>query len=55
MHKLLLLSNLIATIVIPIVTARDGNPRRGLAKALLLTFLADLLYVFVVRYLFFRI
>jgi hypothetical protein len=52
---LLLLSNLIATVVIPIVMARDVNARRGLTKALLFTFVADVLFVFVVRYIYFRI
>jgi hypothetical protein len=52
MYKLVLISFLIATLVIPLSAARDKNHRRGLKKALVLliafaiVYLAALLWLF---------
>jgi len=48
--KLLLLSVVMAMIAVPILTSRDTNPQRGLKKTLLLIVAFNLLYLFLVRY-----
>jgi hypothetical protein len=48
--KLLLLSVVIAMVALPILTARDANATRGLKKTLVLVIAFNLLYLFLVRY-----
>jgi hypothetical protein len=55
MKKLLLLSVIIATIVIPARAARMKNPRQGLKKALLQMVVFDLVYVFLVLFVWHRL
>jgi len=43
--SLLLISVLLASLAIPIVSARDQNPRRGLKRMVLLLLAFNLLYV----------
>jgi hypothetical protein len=52
MHKLLLLSMVIATIVIPIIAARDPNPRRGLKKALFAIVVFAVVYLFALLFIY---
>ncbi len=53
--KLLLLSVIIVMIVLPITMARDTNAVRGLKKTLLLVIAFNLLYLFLVRYVYPRL
>ena len=39
-------------IALPILAARDANPRRALRKTLLLIFVFNMLYLFAVRFLY---
>ena len=52
MAKALLLSVVIMMIAIPVWTARDPNPRRGLKRAVVLTFVFNLFYLFAVRFIY---
>ncbi len=45
MRKLLLLSVVVATIVVPLLAARSASPRRGLRIALIAFALFNVLYV----------
>jgi hypothetical protein len=55
MHKLLLLSILVATIAIPVRAARSTNPVRGLKKAVLQMFAFECFYLVAVVYLYPRL
>ncbi len=46
MAKLILLSNIIAAMWLPIRTARDPNPRRGLRRAVQYIVVYNIFYVF---------
>lgn len=46
MQKLVLLQVLLATVIVPAITARDPNPVRALKRTLLLSFLFILWYGF---------
>jgi hypothetical protein len=50
MQKFLLLSILLATVVVPMLTARDTSPRRGLRRTLLLMVLFNAVYLFSIVY-----
>ncbi len=50
MKKLILLSVIIAAVVIPVRNARMKNSREGLKKTLIQTALFNLLYLFLVVY-----
>jgi hypothetical protein len=50
--KLLLVSVIVAMITVPILAARDANPRRALQKTLLLIFVFNMLYLLAVRFLY---
>jgi hypothetical protein len=52
MAKLLLLSVLIMMIAIPVLSARDRSARRGLQKAIILTILFNLFYLFALRFIY---
>ena len=54
-QKLLLISVIIASLAIPLWTARDANPRRGLAKAVIVTAAFNLLYLLAVKYLYWHL
>jgi len=54
-QKLLLISVIIASLAIPLWTARDANPRRGLTKAVVVTAAFDLLYLLAIKYLYWRV
>jgi len=43
--KLILVSIILATVVIPAIGARDASPRRGLARALIALVVFDVLYL----------
>jgi hypothetical protein len=51
MAKLLMLSVLVATVVMPSLAARDPSPLRGLARLILATFAFSVLYWAIVMYL----
>lgn len=51
-QKLLLISIIIASVAIPVWTARDANPRRGLRRAVVVTAAFNLLYLLAVKYLY---
>jgi hypothetical protein len=51
MAKLLMLSVLVATVVMPSLAARDPSPWRGLARLILATFAFSVLYWAIVMYL----
>ncbi len=55
MHKLLLLSILLATIAIPVRGARNTNPVRGLKKTVLHMFAFECFYLVAVIYLYPRL
>jgi hypothetical protein len=55
MGKLLLASVLLASVAIPVHAARDPNPRRGLARALVRTLLFDAAYALAVLFVYPRI
>jgi hypothetical protein len=50
--KFLLLSLVIATIAVPILTARDASAQRGLKRALLLITAFNLFYLFALRFIY---
>lgn len=54
-QKLLLISIIIAGVAIPMVMARDPNPRRALTKAVVVTVAFDLLYLLAVKFLYWRV
>lgn len=45
MKSLLLMSVLIAALLVPAITARDSNPRRGLKRMVLLLLLCNAAYL----------
>jgi hypothetical protein len=53
--KFLLLSIVLVLIALPLLTSRDMNARRGLKKALLLMITFNLLYLFLVRFVYPRL
>jgi hypothetical protein len=53
--KLLLLSVVIGAIVVPVLSARDANPARGLRKAIVLTLVFNLMYLFAIRFIYPRL
>jgi hypothetical protein len=53
--KLLLLSVVIVMITVPVLMARDRNAKRGLKNALLLVIAFNLLYLFLVRFVYPRL
>ncbi len=55
MAKLLLLSVLFATILIPLRTSRDPSPERGVRMTVLATFAAMVAYLFVTVFLYNRL
>ncbi len=55
MRSLLLTSILVATVVIPIGTARDPNARRGLRRALVQLAIFNAVYTFLCAYVFHRL
>jgi hypothetical protein len=55
MHKVLLLSILLATIGIPVLGARNPNPVRGLKMAVLRMFAFECFYLVAVVYLYPRL
>ena len=55
MAKLLLMSVVFMMIAIPVLTARDPSPRRGLKRAILLTIAFNLLYLFAIRFIYPRL
>ena len=52
MANLLLLSIVIMTIAIPVFAAGDRNAKRGLQKAILLTIVFNVFYLFAVRFIY---
>ena len=50
MAKLLLLSVVVMMIAVPVLTARNRSPQRGLRRTLVLTFVLNVLYLLAVRY-----
>jgi len=54
-QKLLLISVIIASVLIPLWAARDESPRRGLTKAVVVTAAFHLLYLLAVKYLYWRL
>lgn len=55
MRSLLLTSILIATVVIPIATSRDRDPRRGLRRTLVYVAIFNAIYAFACAYVFHRL
>ena len=55
MAQLLLTSILVATVVVPVLAAGDGDPRRGLRKALLYTAAFNVVYLGLVTLVFPRL
>lgn len=55
MQKLLILSVCLALLIIPLVTARDPHPGRGLKRALLGVVAFNLIYVVLLRVVYPRI
>jgi hypothetical protein len=55
MQKPLLLAVVLAIVVIPILAARDENGRRSLKKAALLTLLFNIAYLFVLRFVYWKV
>jgi hypothetical protein len=53
--KLVLFSVVIAMIALPILTARDSSPRRGLSRTLLLVIVFNVLYLLAVRFIYPRL
>jgi hypothetical protein len=54
MSKLILMSIIIATVVIPTRAAREKNPRNGLRKAVVQMLLFEAFYLFALRFLYGR-
>jgi hypothetical protein len=50
--KLLLLSVVVAMIAVPILSARDANPRRSVKRLLLLITAFNLFYLFALRFIY---
>jgi hypothetical protein len=48
--KALLMSVLFGMIAIPVLVAREANPRRGFQKVMVLTLVFNLLYLLAVRF-----
>ena len=55
MAKLILLSCVLAILAIPIVLARSASPTRGLRWTMVLFVLYNLLYLFLIRYVYPRL
>jgi hypothetical protein len=55
MAKLVLLSIVIMMFTLPIAAGRQRNARRGMSRMLLLVFLFNLVYLFLVRYIYPRL
>ena len=53
--KLLLLSVIIASVVIPVLAARDPNPRRSLRKAVFFMIVFNVLYLLAIRFVYPRL
>jgi hypothetical protein len=53
--KILLVSVVLMMVAIPVLAARDPNPKRGLKKAILLVVAFNLFYLFAVRYIYPRL
>jgi heme/copper-type cytochrome/quinol oxidase subunit 3 len=53
--KLLLLSVIIMMVAIPMATASDRDYRRGLRRALLLTFAFNIIYFVIIRFIYPRL
>ena len=52
MAKTLLLSIVVGMIAVPVLTARDRSPQRGLKRALILMALFNVAYILAVRYIY---
>jgi hypothetical protein len=52
MAKLLLLSVIVGVIAIPILSAGDANPRRGLRKTVAIVAVFNLLYLLAIRFIY---
>jgi hypothetical protein len=50
MGKVLLLSVIIGTLAIPILSATETNPRRGLFRAISIVAMFNLLYLLAIRF-----
>jgi len=55
MSKLLLLSEIIMMVAIPAAAAADRDYRRGLGRALLLTFAFNFVYLIIIRFIYPRL
>ncbi|HTA91624.1 MAG TPA: hypothetical protein VK745_18705 [Polyangiaceae bacterium] len=55
MSKLILLSIVIATIVVPASAAREPSPRKGLRRVIIWMLLFEAFYVFALMFLFGRV
>jgi hypothetical protein len=55
MAKLVLLSIVIMMFTLPIAAGRQRNARRGMSRMLVLVFLFNLVYLFLVRYIYPRL
>jgi Kef-type K+ transport system membrane component KefB len=55
MAKLVLLSIVIMMFTLPIAAGRQRNARRGISRMLVLVFLFNLVYLFLVRYIYPRL
>lgn len=55
MRALLLISILVATVAVPLWTARDPDARRGLSRAVVYTIAASALYLLACAFLFHRL
>jgi hypothetical protein len=55
MAKLVLLSIIIAMVTVPIAAGRHRNARRGISRMVVLLFLFNLVYLFLVRYIYPRL
>ncbi len=54
-QKLLLISIIIASIAIPVWSARDANPRRGLTKAVRAFLAFNFVYVLAIKFLYWHV
>jgi hypothetical protein len=50
--KAVLMSVLIGMIAIPVLIARESNPRRGFQKVMLFTLVFNLLYLLAIRFIY---
>ncbi len=55
MQKLLLMSILFATVIIPIILSRDKNPRRGMRRTVIFAFAFVVLWAWCIRRFFWRL